>query len=136
MDRTSLSNMQKQRFLSYRNQYIVENQWTDFYMIRISVMKELIWTFFFCFFTHFIPLVFENIRKPLFSDIFLIENSGQSNNFCLELSFFITKQNEINKKFQKFIWKPKLANDVCSFKRMTSLNVAKLCIRLFLHKIN
>ena len=46
---------------------------------------------------------------------------GQSNNFCLKWYFFIIKQNDIYKKFQKFTCKPQLTNFVCSFACMTSL---------------
>ena len=46
---------------------------------------------------------------------------GQSNNFCLKWYFFIIKQNDIYKKFQKFTCKPQLTNFVCLFAWMTLL---------------
>ena len=85
------------------------------------------------------------------------ENCGQSNNFCLNWSFFVIKQNDMNQSFQKFTCKPQLAYYVCSFALMTSLtsrqfhhsklrnfisswkmvkNTIKLCRKFILRKIN
>ena len=46
---------------------------------------------------------------------------GQSNDFCLKESFFVIKENDIYKKFQKFTCKPQLTYFVCLFPCMTSL---------------
>ena len=62
-----------------------------FYMIGTSVMKELKGTW------------------------------GQSNNFCVKLSFLTMKQIGSNQNFQKFACNPQLAYYVCSFSCMTSL---------------
>ena len=62
-----------------------------FYMIGTSVMKELKGTW------------------------------GQSNNFCVKLSFLTMKQIGSNQNFQKFTCKPQLAYYVCSFSCMTLL---------------
>ena len=83
-------------------------------------------------------------------------NWAQSNNFCLKWSFFIIKQNDINKILQKFQCNPQLACFVCSFACMASRelrysfkhsklrnftsswkivkNTMKLYGRIFLHK--
>ena len=62
------------------------------------------------------------ILQTFFSNFFLKGNTwGQSNNFYLYWSFFIIKQNGINKKLQNFICEPQLAYFVCSLACMTPL---------------
>ena len=58
----------------------------------------------------------------------------QGNNFCLKWSFFIIKQNYINKKSQKFTCKPQLAYFICSLACMTSLTLRYSLITQ-LHKL-
>ena len=58
----------------------------------------------------------------------------QGNNFCLKWSFFVLKQNDINKKSQKFTCKPQLTYFICSLACMTSLT-SRYSLITQLHKL-
>ena len=89
------------------------------------VNNDFLCSFFSIFFSNLYwnryKLPMQSISKVSFLSFFLKGTWGQSNNFCLKLSFLFIKQNGINQDFQKFTCKPQLAYYVCSFACMTSL---------------